>query len=93
MTATTPTANRPIKEFWYSGARAAIWQNQTKSGVMYNITVSRSYKDPTTDQWADTNSFSDSDLPALAKAVSDAHSWIIGHKQSAETKSGGLGQE
>ena len=60
---------------------------------MYNTTFSRPYKDPTTDQWADTTSFCDSDLPALAKAANDAHSWIISHKQNAETVSFGAEQE
>lgn len=76
---------KPVKEFRYSGVRAAIWLNQTPAGVMYNVTVNRSYKEKDTGEWKDSGSFRDSDLPALAKAASDAHSWIFEKKACAQT--------
>lgn len=76
-------ASRPIKDFRYGGVRVAIWENQTQAGIMYNVTVCRSYQ--TKDkQWAESRSFSDYDLPALAKALNDAHSWIYELKNNAQ---------
>ncbi len=79
--------NKPVQEFRYGYARATVWLNQTSSGVMYNVTVSRSYKDKETDQWGDSSSFGDLDLPALAKAVNDAHTWIYQQKAAAQVSS------
>lgn len=76
---------KPVKDFRYGSARVAVWLNQTASGVFYNVTISKSYRDKTTDEWRESNSFPDADLPAVAKAVSDAHSWIHEQKQNAET--------
>jgi hypothetical protein len=46
------------------------------SRPMYNVTVSRSYKDG--DTWKDSASFGPDDLLVLAKAANDAHSYIHG---------------
>lgn len=54
--------------------RAAIWQNQTDTGVRHNVTISRLYKDG--DDWKDTTSFGRDDLPLVAKVCDLAHSWI-----------------
>ena len=54
--------------------RAAIWQNQTDTGVRHNVTITRLYKDG--DDWKDTTSFGRDDLPLVAKVCDLAHSWI-----------------
>ena len=64
--------------------RAAIWQNQTDTGVRHNVTISRLYKDG--DDWKDTTSFGRDDLPLVAKVCDLAHSWI--YSQSSGNTNG-----
>jgi hypothetical protein len=68
------TENRPVHEIRHRNIRATIWRNDTAKGPMYNVTVSRSYRDG--EQWKDSNSFAFDDLMNLAKALYDAHSAI-----------------
>lgn len=67
--------NRPVHEIRHRQIRAAIWPNPTDNGVMYTVTVSRSYKDKD-QKWHDTQSFRFDDLLTVAKALTDAHSMI-----------------
>jgi hypothetical protein len=53
---------------------------------MFNVTVSRSYKDSEA-QWQESSSFGMDDLLPLAKALDDAHSWI--HEARQQGDSGG----
>jgi len=76
-------ASKPIKDFRYGSVRVAVWENQTKAGIMYNVSVCRPYLNKAK-EWAESHSFSDYDLPNLAKAVNDAHSWIYELKQHAQ---------
>lgn len=64
----------PIKECRHRSLRATIWKNATEKGVMYNVTLSRMYKDG--DQWKDSQSFGFDDLMNLAKLLADAHTCI-----------------
>ncbi len=64
--------------------RAAIWQNQTDTGVRHNVTISRLYKDG--EDWKDTTSFGRDDLPLVAKVCDLAHSWI--YSQSSGNTNG-----
>jgi len=77
----------PVKNFRYGGVSVAVWLNQSRTGVHYNVTAKRSYQD-SEGAWADSESFSDYDLPALAKAVWDAHSYIQTLKASASITGG-----
>ncbi len=63
----------------------AIWLNQSSSGIHYNVTVKRSYKDKETGEWHDSDSFSDYDLPALSAALLDAYSFVQEKKRRATT--------
>lgn len=67
--------NRPVHEIRHRNIRATIWKNETAKGPMYNVTVSRSYRDDA-GEWHDSNSFGFGDLMNLAKALYDAHSAI-----------------
>ena len=67
--------NRPFHEIRHRNIRATIWKNETAKGPMYNVTVSRSYRDDK-GEWHDSGSFAFGDLMNLAKALYDAHSAI-----------------
>jgi len=73
-TGTTPKA-RPVHECRLGRVKAAIWANETETGVRHNVTVSRIYKDG--DEWKDSTSFGRDDLPLVAKVMDQAHSWIF----------------
>jgi len=67
--------NKPVHTISYGVIRISVWRNP---GDFYNLIPTRSYmKD---EVWRDSNSFGEFDLPLLAKAVLDAHSWIQTHK-------------
>jgi hypothetical protein len=64
--------------------KAAIWQNQSESsGSFFTVTVARGWRDDN-NEWHDSSSFNFNDLPNLAKAVSDAHSWIAWQEKRRE---------
>jgi hypothetical protein len=66
--------NRPVKEFRHRSLRATIWKNDTDKGVMYNVTLTRMYRDG--EKWKDSQSFGFDDLMNLAKLLADAHTYI-----------------
>jgi hypothetical protein len=71
--------NRPVHNVRYGTIKAAIWRNVVDNGnasrPMYNVTISRSYKD-VEDNWKDSQSFGYDDLLVVSKAMNDCHSWI-----------------
>ena len=71
-------SNKPVHVIRYGSIRAAIWSNRTDSGQMYNVTVSRSYKDG--EEWKDSGSFGPEDCLVVSKAMTDAHTWIYEQK-------------
>lgn len=92
LTAETPApveasgGNKPVHTIRYRNLKATIWQNQNQSGTFHTVTLTRSYQDDAK-SWHDTGSFNASDLPTLAKAVNDAHSWIVWHERRTRESS------
>ena len=66
---------KPAAEVRIGGVKAAIWKNETETGVRYNATFSRIYKDG--ESWKSTDSFGRDDLLVLGKVADEAHSWIF----------------
>ena len=73
---------KPINEVRLAHVKGAIWRNETESGVRYNVTFSRIYKDG--DTWNSTDSFGRDDLLLLAKVADQAHSWIFAQTREEE---------
>lgn len=71
------TAKRPVHEVRLGKIKAAIWANDTESGVRHNVTLTRLYND--NGQWKDSTSFGRDDLPLVAKVADMAHTWIFEH--------------
>ena len=76
---------RPAHEVRLGYIKAAVWRNDTESGVRYNATFSRLYKDG--DQWGSTESFGRDDLLSLAKVADQTHSWICAQHQEEQNAS------
>ena len=70
---------RPVHEIRLGRIKAAIWENETQNGTMYNVTLCRLYRDGK--QWRDSTSFGRDDLPLLAKVADRVHSWIFDQAQ------------
>ena len=68
------SGNRPAQTFRYGAIKCTIWRNDSRNGPFYSTVVTRSYKDG--EDWKESNSFGQEDLPTAAKAMLDAHSWV-----------------
>lgn len=71
---------QPAHEIRLGAIKATIWPNETNSGVRFNVTVARLYKDG--DKWKQTDSFGRDDLPLIAKIADQAHTWIFEQAQA-----------
>ena len=78
---------QPVYKLRYGNVSAAVWANNSPAGYFYNTTFCRVYKHGD-DEWGESTSFDDRDLPNLAKAAADCHSFIYQQKQDAATVSG-----
>lgn len=76
------SANKPVHEIRLGTIKAAIWENDTQSGVRHNVTLSRLYKDG--DDWKSSESFGRDDLPLVGKVADMAHTWIFTQGQNGE---------
>ena len=71
------SSNKPVAEVRVGAVKAAIWPNQSDSGVVrYNVTFSRIYKDGE-GNWKSTSSFGRDDLLVVAKVADQAHTKIF----------------
>ena len=77
-----PMKNKPIHEVRLGSIKAVVWRNETETGVRYNVTFSRLYKEG--DQWKSTESFGRDDLLLLGKVANDAHSYICQRSQEQD---------
>ena len=59
--------HKPVHSFRYGNVECAIWANNSQVGFFFNTTFGRVYKDG--DQWGQSASFEDRDLPHLMKAA------------------------
>ena len=78
------TNSQPVHKIRYGNVSCAIWANNSPAGYFFNTTFCRVYKTGS-ELWGESTSFDDRDLPNLAKAAADAHSWIYEQKQNAVT--------
>lgn len=78
---------KPVYKLRYGNVSAAVWlRNTASAGYFYDSTFHRVYKDG--DVWGESGSFEDRDLPNLAKAAADVHTWIFQQKAKAVTVNG-----
>jgi len=75
---------KPIHEVRLGLIKAAVWKNETESGVHYNVTFSRIYKPKDEDNWKSTDSFGRDDLLLVGKVADQTHTWICSQSQDEE---------
>ena len=73
---------QPIHQIRISSVKASIWENATETGIHYNVTFSRLYKDGA--DWKFADSFGRDDLLVLAKVSDQAHTYICDLLQNQE---------
>jgi hypothetical protein len=73
---------KPIHELRLGAVRAAVWRNDTETGVRYNITFSRLFKNG--DEWKSSDSFGRDDLLVLGKLADQVHTWVCGRQQEVQ---------
>ena len=67
--------NKPVHTVRHRNIKAAVWVNETEKGPMYNVTLSRSYRDEQ-NEWHDSQSFGYDDLMNVAALLYEAHAFI-----------------
>ncbi len=64
----------PVHTVRHRNLKAAIWRNETAKGAMYNVTITRSYREE--EYWRDSHSFGYDDLMNLSALLYEAHAFI-----------------
>jgi hypothetical protein len=75
----------PVFTCRHRALKAAVWKNETANGVMFNTTVTRSYKDG--EEWKESGSFGWDDLLIIAELLRTCYGFIAREmrKDSKET--------
>jgi len=76
--------NRPLHTVRHRSLKATIWRNGTEKGDLYNVVITRSYRDKETQEWRDTHSIGYDDLMNVAALMYEAHSYISGLKAKSQ---------
>jgi hypothetical protein len=72
---------KPVATFKLGRIRAAVWENDTDSGVVCNVTIERRYLDG--EEWKSSTSFGRNDLPLVAKVADEALTYIYRRQQES----------
>lgn len=64
----------PVHELRFGLIKASVWQNHTRSGERFNVTLSRLYKNG--ERWVESSHFGRDDLLVVSKVADLAHTWI-----------------
>lgn len=70
-------AKQPVHEIRLGLIKATVWENQTRKGANYVVTVIRLFKNGS--EWKESTRFGRDDLPLVAKLADMAHTWIFTH--------------
>jgi hypothetical protein len=68
--------NRPVQTLRHRSIKATIWRNETDKGPMFNVTITRSWRDKESGEWRDTHSLGYDDLMNVAALMYEAHAFI-----------------
>ena len=70
----------PAYELRMGLIKASVWENATKQGTNYAVTVIRLFKNG--NEWKESTRFHRDDLLIVAKVLDLAHSWIFRKQQN-----------
>ena len=66
---------QPVKKMRSGKVQASIWMNETTNGVMYTVSITRSYRD-SEGNWKSTPTISQNDLGSVVLVSVAANLWI-----------------
>jgi hypothetical protein len=79
-------SKQPVHVIRYGLIKVTIWRNATqRNGVRHTVAPIRLFKDG--DTWRESTLFGRDDLPLLAKAIDQAHTWIYTEARAEEPSS------
>lgn len=73
-------ASEPVHVIRFGLIKCEIFQQQTRSGERFNVSVHRLYRNGSV--WERSRMFGRDDLPLVAKAMDHAHTWIFDQCQA-----------
>ena len=68
-------AKKPEYSIRVGGIQISVWGNETEKGIMYSVTMSKSYKDKS-GEWKTTGNFKPNDLALLKIGMDKAMEFI-----------------
>jgi len=71
------TKKPPVKELRLGRIKGLVWENETRNGLRFSVTIARLYKEG--EEWRETTSFDRDDLPLVAKVADRCHDFIYEH--------------
>lgn len=72
--------SQPVHEIRIGLIKASVWQNLTRAGERFNVTLTRLYRNG--DHWKESRQFGRDDLLQAAKVLDLAHTWIHLHDRA-----------
>jgi len=78
----TAKGNKPWDEVRDGPLKITIWKNEGEHGPRYSSIPNKRYKDKTTGEWKDTDSFNEDDLLPLALLAEEAYRRIRAQKHA-----------
>lgn len=76
---------QPLVKFRAGSISCALWENEAnvngQKKVLLKASIERRYKDPKTDSWKSSNSFSRNEIPLAIFCLARAFDKIIGEEQ------------
>ena len=79
--------SKPVKQFRMGLVVAAVFDQESKNGTLYNVSLSRLYKQDDSDpEWQRSTSFGRDDMPLVMEVSRQAWTWIH-ETQQAERQS------
>ena len=73
---------KPKKQFRMGLVVASVFDQPTESGTIFNVSISKLYKNEGDAEWSRSTSFNRDDLPLVAKVADLAWIWIHENQQS-----------
>lgn len=69
--------SKPVHEIRFGLIKASIWQNMTRAGERFKVTLTRLFRNG--DTWSQSSQLGRDDLLLAAKVLDQAHTWIYQH--------------
>jgi hypothetical protein len=82
MSTETAKSNKPFDEVTDGRLKFTIWKRESEKGPWYQGTINNRYKDKTTGEWKDSDSFNEDDWLALAQLAEEAYARVKAQKRA-----------